>query len=89
MKNYAPSEIRNFAIVGHASAGKTLLSEAMLRCAMAASSLMSRIFSGLFSMPLPSAENTVSSPARKCVAQGWFYFALAKRGRLGLKCHQS
>jgi len=33
MKNYPPSEIRNFAIVGHASSGKTLLSEAMLRCA--------------------------------------------------------
>ena len=33
MKNYAPAEIRNFAIVGHASSGKTLLSEAMLRCA--------------------------------------------------------
>ena len=33
MKNYPPAEIRNFAIVGHASAGKTLLSEAMLRCA--------------------------------------------------------
>ena len=33
MKNYSPAEIRNFAIVGHASCGKTLLSEAMLRCA--------------------------------------------------------
>lgn len=33
MKNYPPSEIRNFAIVGHASCGKTMLSEAMLRCA--------------------------------------------------------
>ncbi len=33
MKNYPPADIRNFAIVGHASAGKTLLSEAMLRCA--------------------------------------------------------
>lgn len=33
MKNYPPSEIRNFAIVGHASSGKTMLSEAMLRCA--------------------------------------------------------
>ena len=33
MKPHPPSEIRNFAIVGHASAGKTLLSEAMLRCA--------------------------------------------------------
>jgi elongation factor G len=31
MKN--PAEIRNFAIVGHASSGKTMLSEAMLRCA--------------------------------------------------------
>jgi elongation factor G len=33
MKNHPPSEIRNFAIVGHASSGKTMLSEAMLRCA--------------------------------------------------------
>ena len=33
MKNYSPAEIRNFAIVGHASSGKTLLSEALLRCA--------------------------------------------------------
>ena len=33
MKTYPPSEIRNFAIVGHASSGKTMLSEAMLRCA--------------------------------------------------------
>jgi elongation factor G len=31
MKN--PADIRNFALVGHASSGKTLLSEAMLRCA--------------------------------------------------------
>ena len=33
MKIYPPSEIRNFAIVGHASSGKTMLSEAMLMCA--------------------------------------------------------
>lgn len=33
MKTYAPADIRNFAIVGHASAGKTVLSEAMLVCA--------------------------------------------------------
>ncbi len=33
MKNYPPAEIRNFAIVGHASSGKTLLTEAMLLCA--------------------------------------------------------
>src|SRR6516164_2755313 len=32
MKTYPPAEIRNFAIVGHASSGKTLLSEAMLLC---------------------------------------------------------
>src|SRR5438093_5814673 len=30
MKTYQPSDIRNFAIVGHASAGKTMLSESML-----------------------------------------------------------
>jgi elongation factor G len=30
--NYNPSELRNFAVVGHASAGKTMLCEAMLVC---------------------------------------------------------
>ena len=33
MKEYRPGDIRNFAIVGHASSGKTMLSEAMLACA--------------------------------------------------------
>ena len=33
MKAYPPSDIRNFAIVGHATSGKTMLSEAMLACA--------------------------------------------------------
>lgn len=33
MKTYQPSEIRNFAIVGHASCGKTMLTESMLLCA--------------------------------------------------------
>jgi elongation factor G len=33
MKEYQTSELRNFAIVGHASSGKTMLSEAMLACA--------------------------------------------------------
>src|SRR5437868_4860554 len=33
MKEYKPADIRNFAIVGHASSGKTMLSEAMLSCA--------------------------------------------------------
>src|ERR1051326_8652551 len=33
MKAYQPDEIRNFAIVGHATAGKTMLSECMLACA--------------------------------------------------------
>src|SRR5262245_47522940 len=32
MKNYLPADIRNFAIVGHATSGKTMLSEAMLVC---------------------------------------------------------
>jgi elongation factor G len=32
MKTYATKDIRNFAIVGHASAGKTMLSECMLAC---------------------------------------------------------
>src|ERR1700730_13635451 len=30
MQTYQPAEIRNFAIVGHATSGKTTLSEAML-----------------------------------------------------------
>ena len=33
MKEYKPEDIRNFAVVGHASSGKTMLSEAMLACA--------------------------------------------------------
>jgi len=33
MKAYQPGDIRNFAIVGHASCGKTMLSECMLACA--------------------------------------------------------
>ncbi len=32
MATYKPADIRNFAIVGHASSGKTMLSEAMLAC---------------------------------------------------------
>jgi elongation factor G len=32
MKEYQSSDIRNFAIVGHSSSGKTMLSEAMLAC---------------------------------------------------------
>lgn len=32
MKDYASSDLRNFAVLGHASAGKTLLTEAMLLC---------------------------------------------------------
>src|SRR5881296_2736725 len=32
MKTYVAADIRNFAIVGHASSGKTMLSEAMLAC---------------------------------------------------------
>jgi elongation factor G len=32
MKTYLPADLRNFAIVGHASSGKTMLSEAMLMC---------------------------------------------------------
>ncbi len=33
MKVYTPDNIRNFAVVGHQAAGKTMLTEAMLRCA--------------------------------------------------------
>lgn len=32
MKEYASSDLRSFAILGHASAGKTMLGEAMLAC---------------------------------------------------------
>ncbi len=32
MKEYAPGDIRNFALVGHATCGKTMLSECMLVC---------------------------------------------------------
>ena len=32
MKTYQPADFRNFAVVGHASSGKTMLSEAMLQC---------------------------------------------------------
>ena len=32
MKDYTPADIRNFALVGHAAAGKTMLAEAMLLC---------------------------------------------------------
>ncbi|MBN2507499.1 MAG: elongation factor G [Verrucomicrobia bacterium] len=32
MKNHQAAEIRNFALVGHASAGKTMLGECMLAC---------------------------------------------------------
>jgi len=33
MKIYTPENIRNFAVVGHQASGKTMLTEAMLRCA--------------------------------------------------------
>jgi elongation factor G len=33
MKAYPPADLRSFAIVGHAAAGKTMLSESMLMCA--------------------------------------------------------
>ncbi len=33
MKTYTPENIRNFAVVGHQASGKTMLTEAMLRCA--------------------------------------------------------
>ncbi|PTX97812.1 elongation factor G [Opitutus sp. ER46] len=32
MKDYASSDLRNFAVLGHASAGKTMLAEAMMAC---------------------------------------------------------
>ncbi|WP_414661923.1 elongation factor G [Horticoccus sp. 23ND18S-11] len=32
MKDYASSKLRSFAVLGHASAGKTMLTEAMLAC---------------------------------------------------------
>jgi len=33
MKQYASSDLRSFAVLGHASAGKTMLTEAMLATA--------------------------------------------------------
>lgn len=33
MKEYQAADIRNFAVVGHATCGKTMLCEAMLACA--------------------------------------------------------
>jgi elongation factor G len=33
MNNHTPENIRNFAVVGHQASGKTMLTEAMLRCA--------------------------------------------------------
>jgi len=33
MATPSPGDLRNFAVVGHASSGKTTLSEAMLACA--------------------------------------------------------
>ena len=32
MKDYATSDLRSFAVLGHASAGKTMLAEAMMAC---------------------------------------------------------
>jgi len=32
MKEYTSPELRNFAVVGHASSGKTMLCEAMMAC---------------------------------------------------------
>jgi elongation factor G len=32
MKEYSSSDLRSFAVLGHASSGKTMLSEAMLAC---------------------------------------------------------
>jgi len=45
MKTYPPADIRNFAIVGHASSGKTMLAEAMLACG-GVTSRMGRIADG-------------------------------------------
>ena len=33
MKEFTSGDIRNFAVVGHGAAGKTVLCEAMLSCA--------------------------------------------------------
>jgi elongation factor G len=45
MAPHSPADIRNFAIVGHASSGKTILSEAMLLCS-GAIGRMGRIVDG-------------------------------------------
>jgi len=43
MKDYQAADIRNFAIVGHASSGKTMLSEAMLATAGVINRMGSRL----------------------------------------------
>ena len=69
MKTYQPSEIRNFAIVGHASAGKTMLSEAMLVCGGVLNRLGSIAAGTTASLPLrrapglPGAGFSASSAA--------------------------
>jgi elongation factor G len=45
METHAPADIRNFAVVGHSSSGKTILNEAMLACS-GAINRMGRIADG-------------------------------------------
>src|SRR5438094_268895 len=45
MQTFLPADIRNFAVVGHAASGKTMLTEAMLACC-GAINRMGRIAAG-------------------------------------------
>jgi elongation factor G len=57
MTKYSPSDLRNFAIVGHASCGKTMLSEAMLACS-GAIGRMGRIADGSTVSDYHASEKT-------------------------------
>jgi elongation factor G len=63
MKTYQPSDIRNFAIVGHASSGKTMLAEAML----AASGVIGRM--GGIADGTTTSDYHVSEKARQISTQ--------------------
>src|SRR3974377_503852 len=61
MATHPSANIRNFAIVGHASSGKTLLSEAMLACS-GAIGRMGRIAGGSTGAALPLSETQGANP---------------------------
>ena len=65
-------DLRNFAIVGHASSGKTMLSEAMLACA-GVIGRMGNIAQGPPFRIITSASGNTRFPRklRCCIARGW------------------